>query len=35
MDGDQTGAPTDYDYYKVTLTIGTGKDFFRVEGVEN
>jgi fibronectin-binding autotransporter adhesin len=35
MDGDQTGAPTDYDYYQVTLTVGAGKDFFRVQGVEN
>ncbi len=35
IDGDQTGAPTDYDFYKVTLTIGAGKDFYRIEGVEN
>lgn len=35
IDGDQTGAPADYDYFKVTIPIGSGKDFFRVEGVEN
>lgn len=35
LDGDQTGVPTDYDYYTVTIPIGGGKLFFRIEGVEN
>jgi hypothetical protein len=35
LDGDQTGAPTDYDYYTVTLPTGAGKSFFRIEGLEN
>lgn len=35
MDGDQTGVPTDYDRYTVTLPTGGGSLFFRVEGVEN
>jgi autotransporter-associated beta strand protein len=35
LDGDQSGAPTDYDYHSVTLPISDGKLFFRVEGVEN
>ncbi len=35
IDGDQTGAPTDYDYFTVTLPIGSGKLFYRIEGVEN
>jgi len=34
-DGDQSGAPSDYDYYKVTLPTGGGRWFFRIEGVEN
>jgi hypothetical protein len=35
LDANQTGAPVDYDYYKVTLPIAPGKDFFRIEAVEN
>ena len=36
LDGVQTGAPNDYDYFTVTLpTTGGGKSFFRIEGVEN
>jgi autotransporter-associated beta strand protein len=35
LDGVQAGAPTDYKYYTVSIPIGTGKLFFRIEGVEN
>jgi hypothetical protein len=35
LDANQTGAPTNYDYYTVTVPVGAGKDFFRIEGVEN
>jgi hypothetical protein len=35
IDGVQTGAPTDYDYYTVTIPTSGGKLFFRIEGVEN
>jgi len=35
LDGVQTGAPTDYDYYTVTIPIGSGKLFFRIVGLEN
>nr|MCU0780850.1 hypothetical protein [Akkermansiaceae bacterium] len=35
LDGDQTGAPTDYDYYTVTIPVGSGKLFYRIMGVEN
>jgi autotransporter-associated beta strand protein len=35
LDVDQTGAPTDYDYFNVTLPISSGKLFYRIEGVEN
>jgi autotransporter-associated beta strand protein len=35
LDGDQTGAPTDYDYYSVTIPVGSGKLFYRIMGVEN
>ena len=34
MDGNQTGAPTDYDYYTVTLPTGSGQVFFRIEGAD-
>ena len=34
-DTEQTGAPADYDYYSITLTIGGGTIFYRIEGVEN
>jgi hypothetical protein len=35
LDGDQTGAPADYDYYSVTIPVGSGKLFYRIMGVEN
>ena len=35
LDANQTGAPTDYDYYTVTLPATGGKLFFRIEGLEN
>lgn len=35
IDVDQTGALTDYDFFKVTIPIGSGKNFYRIEGVEN
>ncbi len=35
MDANQVGAPTDYDYYTVTLTTSNGRLFYRVQGVEN
>ncbi len=33
--GSQTGVPTDYDRWTVTIPLSTGRKFFRVEGVEN
>ncbi|MCF7730330.1 MAG: autotransporter-associated beta strand repeat-containing protein [Akkermansiaceae bacterium] len=35
VDDDQAAAPTNYEYWKVTLPIAAGKDFYRIEGVEN
>jgi hypothetical protein len=35
LDADQTGVPTDYDYFTVTLPTGSGSLFYRIEGVEN
>lgn len=35
LDANQTGAPAGYDYYTVTLPIGAGSDFFRIEAAEN
>ena len=35
IDGDQGGAPTDYDYHTASLPTSGGKLFFRIEGVEN
>jgi autotransporter-associated beta strand protein len=35
LDANQTGAPTDYDYFTVTLPTGSGKLFYRIQGVEN
>ncbi len=32
---DQTGAPVNYDRYKVTIPIAAERKFFRVEGAEN
>jgi hypothetical protein len=34
-DGNQTGVPTDSNFFTVTLPLGSGKLFFRIEGVEN
>lgn len=35
LDPDQTGAPTDYDCFTVTLPTTGGAQFFRIEGREN
>jgi autotransporter-associated beta strand protein len=35
IDANQTGAPTGYDYYSVSIPTGGGRMFFRIEGVEN
>jgi autotransporter-associated beta strand protein len=35
LDVNQTGAPTDYDYYTVSIPVGGGKLFYRIMGVEN
>ncbi|MFZ9935810.1 MAG: choice-of-anchor D domain-containing protein [Luteolibacter sp.] len=35
LDGDQTGAPTDYDCYSVSIPFGSGKLFHRIMTVEN
>ncbi len=31
---DQTGVPTDYDRWTATIPLGSGSEFFRVQGVE-
>jgi autotransporter-associated beta strand protein len=35
LDGDQSGAPADYDYFTVTIPTSGGTLFYRIEGVEN
>ena len=35
MDGNQAGAPADYDYYTVSLPAAGGSMFYRIQGVEN
>ncbi|MEO5712906.1 MAG: autotransporter-associated beta strand repeat-containing protein [Luteolibacter sp.] len=35
LDATQTGAPTGYRYWTVTVPAATGKDFYRIQGVEN
>lgn len=35
LDGVQTGAPNDYDYYTVTIPTSGGKLFFRIDSMEN
>jgi autotransporter-associated beta strand protein len=34
-DGNQTGAPVDYDFHTVTLPISGGRLFYQIQGVEN